>query len=139
MSARTGPPTAPLIRVLDFEMNPTAGCYVQGEPCVHADAAASCRSCARPLELRTSAPVVAVAAHPRTQDIVVGLQARPQGRQPDAGRVLSAAGFRREGPCRFLQTNRARRTVAAKPKRDISSVFTRRGSRGTAARWRSSP
>lgn len=125
MSARAGPPTAPLLRVLDFELNPTAGYYVRREPCVHADAAASCRSCARPLELRTFAPVVAVAAHPRTEDIVVGLQARRQRRQPHTGCLLSAARFRREAACRFSQTSRARETTAAaKPTKCDCKHFT---------------
>ena len=65
-----------MLRVLDFELTPTSGCYVKGEPCEHPSAAESCRRCARPFELRTAAPVVAVAAHPRSEDIVVGLQVR---------------------------------------------------------------
>ena len=102
--AATGPCTLPVLRVLDFEFTAAAGCYVKGEPCAHPDAVESCRSCARPLELRTSAPVVTVAAHPRSDDIVVGLQARHRTAMPTVCEgVLSTVCFRREAICRFLR------------------------------------
>ena len=106
-SCATGPCTSPVLRVLDFEFTAASGCYVKGEPCSHTDAVESCRSCARPLELSTSAPVVTVAAHPRSDDIVVGLQVRHcSAMLALVEGVLSALCFRREVTCRFLLRHR---------------------------------
>ena len=123
-AAATGPCTVPVLRVLDFEFTAAAGCYIQRKPCSHSDAIESCRSCARPLELRTSAPVVAVAAHPQSEDVVVGLQASHRSIAAPFERVLSFVCPRREAICRFL---RRRRTAARARRSDSDARALKRG------------